>query len=85
MAIEDSHHCIRFDKVELSGASIYERMSNQKALDFSENMQNTREFSQKTLVVAYKSRSKQANKYKKDISYVMTNKVMISIKNITTN
>ncbi len=84
-AIKGLHPRLSFDIVDLSNASTHDRILKQKALDISRNMETTWEFTQKTMVVAQESQSKQANKYRTDISYTMGDKVWLSTRNITTD
>ena len=48
-------------------------------------METTWEFAQKALVAAQKSQSKQADKYQKDITYTVRDKVWLSTRNLTTD
>lgn len=74
-----------FGIVELSNASTYEQILQQKALNISTNMQINWEFVRKALAAVQESPSKQANKDRTDISYIVGDKVWLSTKNITTD
>ena len=54
-ATKSLHHCMSFNRVEISDASSRKQIFNQKALDISGNIQITWEFVRKTLAAAQES------------------------------
>ena len=84
-ATKGLHLCISFDIMKLFDTCIRERIFKQKAFDTSRNLKITWKFLRKALAVAQKSLSKQTNKYQKDITYIVGDKVWLSTRNITSN
>ena len=72
-----------FEIVDLSNTNTRERIFKQKALDISRNMETTWEFVRKAMAIVQESQSKQADKYRTDISYTVGDKVWLSTRNIT--
>ena len=84
-ATKGLHFRMSFDIVDLSNASTCERIFKQKALDISRNMETTWEFVRKAMAIVQESQSKQADKYRTDISYTVGDKVWLSTRNINTD
>ena len=74
-----------FDVVDLSDITTRERINKKKAINISETMQLLWKYAQKSLTKAQTSQSNQANKYWKEISYDIGDKIWLSTKNISTD
>ena len=71
--------------MDLSNTSTRKRILKQKALDIFEKKETTWKFVWKALAVVQESQSKQADKYWKDITYAIEDKVWLFTRNITTD
>ncbi len=78
------HPRMSFDIVDLSDITTRERINKKKAIDISETMQSIWKYAQESLTKAQTSQSNQANKYRKEVSYDIGDKVWLSTKNIST-
>lgn len=75
-AVKGFYLHISFNIVNFSNTSICEQIFKHKTLDISRKMETTQQkFAQKALAAAQKSQSKQADKYWKDITYAIKDKV----------
>ena len=62
-ASKDLHPHMSFDIVDLSNASIHERIHKQNPLNISRNIETTWEFARKAIALAQESQSKQTDKH----------------------
>ena len=76
-ATKGFHFRISFDIIDFSDTNTCERIFKQKALDIFGNINTIWEYFPKTIASAQESQSKQADKYCKDVSYAVGNKVVL--------
>lgn len=76
---------MNFDIIDLSNICTGERIIKQNALNISENMEISRDFACKAMVVAQESQFKRADKNWKNISYIVGDSVWLSTKYISKN
>ncbi len=74
-----------FNIVDLSDTTICEQINKKKAIDISETMQSIGKYAQESLTKAQTGLSNQANKYRKEVSCDIGDKVWLSTKNINTD
>ena len=79
------HPRMSFDVVDLSDTTTRKRINKKKAINISEAMQSIWKYAQESLTKAQTSQSNQANKYWKEVSYDIGDKMWLSMKNINTD